>query len=135
MSFQGTMLVGSPIQIQTALPPGTQIPSNRPFTVQWTGGDAGTRVKLTLTSESGIVKNSSSVSGDTALGSITFQPLCSGFHDVVCTFGIPASNNAQVTIEVSPAPATVAVLAAQGISGTVSAPWTYRYIFGGLILQ
>jgi hypothetical protein len=55
VAFQGTFPAGPPIQIQTALRPGTQIPSDQPFIIRWTGGAVGALVKVTLTSGQGIV--------------------------------------------------------------------------------
>jgi hypothetical protein len=99
------------------------------------GGSAGTLVKVTLTSGQGIVTPSDYAYADATSGSIAFQPICSGLRPVFCTLGLPASDHAQVTVEVSPAPGNATILAAPGITGTVSASWTYRYIFGGLSLN
>jgi hypothetical protein len=116
------------IQIQTALGPGTNISFDRPFTIQWKGGTAGTLVKVTLTSVNGPVSTSDYAYADASSGSITFDPLCiSG----VCSLFLAIFNNVQVAVEVSPPPASAAVLTAQGVTGTVTATWTYRYVFSG----
>jgi len=137
VAFQGKVSVGSPIQIQTALGPGTQIRSDRPFTVNWTGGDPGTLVRVALYT-GGIRTEYDDTYADVASGSATFAPICRGAYEgspQFCWFSIPFSNTAEVVVEVLPAPTNVTSLAAQGITDGVELSWKYGYVFGGLTLQ
>jgi len=139
VTFQGRLSVGSPIQIQTPFPAGTKISSSQLFVVKWTGGDPGTLVKSSL-STGGLFDRYDFAVADAPSGSITFAPICVGNpvpagNGVVCSFGLTSSNNAQVVVEVLPAPSTATYVTADGITGTVQLSWAYRYVFGGLVLQ
>ena len=132
--FQGKLSVGSPIRIQTPLPAGTTISSSKPLNINWTGGDQGAVVKVTLVSGNGIASTFDYGYADASSGSFTLQPSCSGFHPVFCSFSLPTSNNAEIIVEISPAPDNVSSFTANGVTGGVQASWTYRYVFGGLVL-
>jgi hypothetical protein len=140
VSFQGAVSLGSPIQISTRLTSGTTISSSQPFTIEWTGGDAGTFVKVSL-GNGNVVDEYTYEYADAASGSLTLSPICegnpvsAGGNGVVCSFGIPYSTNAQVVVEVLPAASAVSFVTADGITQSVQMSWTYRYVFGGLILQ
>jgi uncharacterized protein (TIGR03437 family) len=49
VSLKTSMQVGAPIQLQTTFPVGTAISLSQPLTVKWTGGDANSLVRVTLT--------------------------------------------------------------------------------------
>jgi uncharacterized protein (TIGR03437 family) len=138
--FSGKLAIPSPVQIQTRLSPGTSISMSQPFTVTWTGGDSGGLVKVSLVSAQGILDFYDYAYADASSGSFTFTPNCSGSpigsggSGVICSMSLPTSNNGQVLIEVSPAPGKGASFAATGITGSVQASWTYRYVFGDLVL-
>ncbi len=142
MAFESNLSVGSPIQIQTTLVPGTQISQVQPLVIKWTGGDPGTLVKVSLISvqAGGIYSLYAYGYKDAASGSFTFTPRCSGSppgaggSGVICTFGIPPSYTATVVVEVAPTPSKVTQVGAQGITGTVQISWVYRYVFAGLHL-
>jgi hypothetical protein len=51
VSLNNKLVVGSPIQIQTPLAPGTVISNSQPLAVKWNGGDADTLVEVTLYSD------------------------------------------------------------------------------------
>jgi hypothetical protein len=131
--------VASPIQIQTAFPPGTVIPLSQPLTIRWTGGDPDSLVRLTLTSSSPVGGSTSSYTyGHAADGSLTMTPVCTFGHALfpsVCGFGIPASSNASITVEVMSDPSKTPTVAAPGVTGPVSFSWRYAYGFQGLVLQ
>ena len=122
VAFEGLLSVGSPIQIETTLTPGTKISSSQPFVVKWTGGDPGTLVRISL-STGGVYNRYDYAYVDAALGSFTLSPICmgnpviSGGNGVFCSFGIPSSNAAQVVVEVSPSPSGATYVAADGITG------------------
>jgi len=134
-AFAGQVSVGSPIQIQTDLSPGTTVSSDQPFTLTWSGGDSGTRVTVKLAYTTGLGDYYDYTYADAANGYLTFDPLCTGYpfpagNGQFCTFGLPGID--QVIVEVSAGPNNVASLSAQGITEGVQVSWTYRYIFGGL---
>jgi uncharacterized protein (TIGR03437 family) len=135
VTLRAGLNVDAPIHIQTPLPPGTMIPTRWPLTVKWTGGIPGYLVRLTLISGPGFNRGFSHVYVDAASGSFTFDPLCAPEQPTgspSCSLGPFPSNDAQVIVEVSPGfPISVA---AQGVTGSVQVSWTYRYVFGGLVL-
>jgi hypothetical protein len=138
VSLSASLIVGSPIQLQTSFPAGTTISSSQPLTVQWTGGDPGTLVKLTLISGQGLSARASYSYAPTAAGSLTIPPLCMGHPSpieggVVCSFGLPPSPNSQITIQVLPAQTTSVTM--PGITGPVQLGWQYTYTFPGLTLS
>jgi len=138
IAFQGTLTVGSPVQIQTDLSPGTQIDvgSGQPFTVKFTGGDPGTLVKATLFSGEALVPYSIYAEADAASGAVTFNPRCYPVNGAItCDLGQALVNPVQAVIEVSPYPANISTLQSQGLTGAINATWTYRYVFNGLILN
>jgi uncharacterized protein (TIGR03437 family) len=127
--------VGSPIQIQTPLAPGTAISLSRPFTIGWTGGDPGTLVKLTLTSGSSSVYSYA----DAGSGSLTINPVCTTVSapagsSIVCNFGIPISQAVTINVEVLPALDQVETVSLPGVTGPVKLTWQYSYSFSGLVL-
>ena len=138
VSLSASLIVGSPIQLQSSFPAGTTISSSQPLTVQWTGGDPGTLVKLTLISGQGLSARASYSYAPTAAGSLTIPPLCMGHPSpieggVVCSFGLPPSPNSQITIQVLPAQTTSVTM--PGITGPVQLGWQYTYTFPGLTLS
>ncbi|MEO8660079.1 MAG: hypothetical protein ABI693_16530 [Bryobacteraceae bacterium] len=133
VTYRGRLSVGAPIQIQTVLTAGTAISTSKPLTISWTGGTAGNRVKVMLVSALGVWNPYDYGYVDAETGSFTFQPFCTGFHPVVCSVGLPTGGTAQVVVELSPAPESVTTFPAQGITGSVQASWSNRYVFGGLV--
>ncbi len=133
VSLNTTLQVGSPIQLQTTFAPGATISSSQPLTIQWTGGDASSLVRLQLCTTTCDYTYAHATDG-----SITISPFCtghsvgSGGNGVVCSFGIPQSSNAQISIQV--APANPQVISAPGITGPVQLNWSYTYTFLGLAL-
>jgi hypothetical protein len=56
VQLQDSFAVGSPIQIQTAsLAPGTVVSGSGSLTVNWTGGDPGTLVTMTIVEGAGLI--------------------------------------------------------------------------------
>ena len=131
--------VGSPIQLQTAFPPGTVISFNQPLTIRWTGGDPDALVRLTLTSSSPVGGSRSSYTyGHATDGSLTLTPVCTFGHALfpsICGFGIPESTNGSITVEVMPDPAKQPAVTVPGVTAPVSLGWSYAYGFQGLVLQ
>jgi uncharacterized protein (TIGR03437 family) len=137
VTFEAAMNVDSPIQIQTPYPRGTTISTSQALTVNWTGGTPGDLVKITFTSGPGFNRASDWAYADAGSGTLTIFPFCpQGIYYTsgpnACSLGLETSNDAQVIVEVSPrSPVSVG---AQGITGKLQVSWTYRYVFGGLVL-
>jgi len=135
VQFQGSIAVGSPIQVQTAtLAPGTVVSSSVPFTVNWTGGDPGTLVTIYIVSGTGLAALADYAQADASAGTVTFDPMCSGNpspmgNGVFCSFGLPLAP-LEVVVDVG----NTIPFSAEGITGGVQATWDYRYVFGGLTL-
>jgi uncharacterized protein (TIGR03437 family) len=138
VDLMASLAVGSPIQLLTSFPPGTVISSSQPLTVQWTGGDPGTLVRVALISGQGLTATSDYTYADASSGSLTMPPVCfgnpvsAGGNGVVCTLGLPLSQFAQITVEVLPAHVTT--LNVPGVTGPVQLNWQYSYDFSGLAL-
>jgi uncharacterized protein (TIGR03437 family) len=132
------MTIGAPIQIQTPLPPGTVISSSQPLTLRWTGGDPDSLVRLTLTSMSADGTSTGSYTyGHASDGSLTMIPACTfgnPLNPKFCSFGIPASSNASITVQVMPDPSKIPTVSVPGITGPVSLTWNYAYGFRSLVL-
>lgn len=132
VSFKTSLPVGSPIQITTDLIRGVAIVPPTPVTVQWTGGDRGSTVKVSISET--IQNTTYSLIGyaDASAGSITFEFPCQQVGDPLtpppCTTGIPPSDRTQVVVDVFPEqPLT---FSAEGLTQSVQAKWIYRYVFG-----
>lgn len=133
------LIVGSPIQLQTSFPPGTVVSSSQPLTIKWTGGDPGTLVRVSLSADDGAFTSSDNSYASAASGSLTMLPACSpnpasAEKDVVCTFGLPLSSNARISVGVLPAPNQIPSVRVPGVTGPVQLTWQYTYNFSGLIL-
>jgi hypothetical protein len=92
VALNATLNVGSPIQIETSLAPGTVISSSQPLNIQWTGGTPDALVRVAL--YSGTEYDYSYAHAET--GFLTITPACIGssFSATVCTFGLPFSQDA-----------------------------------------
>ena len=125
ITLSATLNVGSPIQPAPTFAPGAVILSSQPLTVKWAGGDPGTLVRVALFSGGVSIYSYASATA----GSLTMQPRCAG---TVCSFGLPPTINAGITISVVPAQPTAVSL--PGITGGVQLSWSYLYEFSGLTL-
>ena len=129
VDLTASLVVGSPIQLLTTFPAGTVISSSQPLTLKWTGGDPGTLVKLTLISGN----TSDYTYADASSGSLTIPPLCignpfsAGGNGVVCSFGLPLSQSAQIEVQVMPSQAST--VGVPGVTGPVQLTWQYSYDF------
>ncbi|HVV45999.1 MAG TPA: hypothetical protein VHC72_12375 [Bryobacteraceae bacterium] len=139
VSLNTKMTVGSPIQLETSFPPGTEISSSEPLTIRWTGGDPDSVVRMSITSSSSVGGSASSYTyAHTADGSLTIPPVCSGGTPSqpgkVCTFGPSGSSSASISIQVMPDPTKKPSIAVPGITGPVFLSWSYAYSFPFLVL-
>jgi hypothetical protein len=140
VGLAASLTVGSPIQIQTPFPPGTVVSSSQPLTIKWTGGDPGSLVEVILTSGQGLTSASDYSYAEASSGSLTMNPLCTGNpvsaggNGIFCSFGIPLSSNAEITVEVLPNPASTPAVTLPGVTGPVQLTWQYSYIFVELTL-
>jgi len=139
VGLSAKITVGSPIQIQTAFPPGTIISSSQPLTVRWTGGDSNSLVLVTLGSSSVAGGATSTYAYAHATdGSLTINPACASGNPLnpkFCSFGIPASANASIAVTVLPDPSKTPPVTVPGVTGPVSIGWSYVYGFHDLVLQ
>lgn len=134
VGLSGALAVGSPIQVQTNLATGTtiDISSCNTFVINWTGGDPGTLVRVTLRSLTQNVPNYAYGEADASVGSIAFQPVCDrGASPTLGVTGGPI----EAIVEVSPYPSNFTTLTSSATTGSVTATWKYRYVFDGLTLQ
>jgi hypothetical protein len=131
VTLQAGLNIHSPIQIQTPFPPGTTISSSQPLTFKWTGGVPGDIVKVSATAGRGFNRQTVYAYVDASAGSYTLYGDCVGYPTYNCWLGIGADNNGEVSIELSGAPVSVP---ARGITGSVRLSWTYRFVFGGIVL-
>jgi len=136
VQLRGTFTVGPPIQLQSAFPAGTTISESQPFTVKWTGGDATELVKVTLVSGAGKSQMGSYTYAPATAGSLTMPPFCTGTGGKqFCTLGLPLSTNAQVVVNVIPAPDRGTSVQLPGVTGPVQLTYQYGYTFSGLKLS
>jgi uncharacterized protein (TIGR03437 family) len=138
--LMANLVAGSPIELQTSFPPGTVISSSQPLTVKWTGGDPGTLVRVSLISGEGLSALSDYSYADATKGSLTMPPHCTGDpagvggNGVACTFELPLTSNAQISVQVRPDPNHMATIGLPGVTGPVQLTWQYSYNFSGLVL-
>jgi len=131
VSLDTSLQVGAPIQLQTTFPAGTTISLSQPLTVKWTGGDANSLVRLTLTGSQSIYAYAHATDG-----SLSIQPKCifdpaTGGTDA-CAFQLTRGPAAQLRVDVVPAhPDTISL---PGVSGPVQLTWSYSYTFADLTL-
>jgi uncharacterized protein (TIGR03437 family) len=134
VQFQEAMLVGNPIKIQTNLAPGTNISASSPFTIRWSGGDANSVVRVSVTGSPGSSLSYTSYTPATA-GAVTLENNCqiSGEPPAqTCSFFGVAPGPDEVVIEVLPASGLADSIAAQGLTQKVHFTWSYRYVFDGV---
>lgn len=132
VTFQGQLNIPPPIEIQTALTPGTTISESKGITIQWTGGEPGMLVTTSLVAEFGILNLFDVGYVDAGSGSFTFAPSCSG-SPAFCTLFLTPSNTAEIIVELSPGTPTFAQN--QGVTEGIQLSWVYRYVFDGLVLE
>lgn len=142
LQFQGGLSVPAPIQIQTALAPGTQISVSHPFVINWTGGTAGELVKISLIGNTGLHTSASFAYMDASSGSFTFTPFCTPVSPThmgspVCSFGVlmtypSLADNYSLEVDVMPSSGYAAALSTSGTTEGVQLSWKYRYVFDGL---
>jgi hypothetical protein len=129
VSLNTSIQVGASIQVQTTFAAGTTISLSQPLTVKWTGGDANSLVRVTLTGSQSIYAYAHATDG-----SLTIQPKCVPVTGATgsCSFLLTPGGGAQVSVDIVPAnPQTIN---APGVSGPVQATWSYSWTFPGLNL-
>jgi uncharacterized protein (TIGR03437 family) len=135
IAFQDSLTIGSPMIVQTNLSPGTVLSTENPPTIQWTGGDANSIVKLSLVSHApGGNIHSISYYAPANAHSIALQTRCLSGDPTAptfCTFFV-APGPGYITLEVLPASTAADSVPAQGLTQKVSLTWSYRYVFDGL---
>jgi uncharacterized protein (TIGR03437 family) len=136
VSFSTTFSLGTPVQVQTDLSPGTVISASKGFQIQWTGGDAADLVRVELVSSNPTyAANPFDVFwGTVGADSVKMGGLCSqSIHmPPSCSWGLPGTNSGEVIVDVLPANDVAATVSATGLTEGVQLSWVYRYVFGGL---
>jgi uncharacterized protein (TIGR03437 family) len=125
VSLKTNLQVGASIQLQTTFPAGTRISMSQPLTVKWTGGDANSVVRLTLTGSQSIYAYAHATDGE-----LTIQPKCRVLTG--CSFPLDPMQGAQLRVDVLPT--NPQRTSAPGVSGPVQVSWIYSYTFAGLTL-
>lgn len=138
ITFQAALAIGSPVVVQTNLSPGTVLSTRNPPTIQWTGGDANSVVKVSLVTHTpGTNSHSISYFAPANAHSITLETYCVSAEKPAvgaCTFFVP-NGSAYINLEVLPANTAADSIPASGLTGKVNLTWSYRYIFDGLTLS
>jgi len=124
-AFQSSVQIGAGIQV-TINPAGSALLGGVPFTIYWTGGDAGEWINVYLISH-----DESTSALDYAM---RWQVLASDGQ-----FTIPQFNalwgNYELVLEVVPGPSTTYPFSAPGLSLGGQATWKYIYRFEGILAQ
>ena len=137
VSFSTGFTIGSPIQIQTSLSPGTTFSasSGQGIQIRWMGGDPGGLIRLQIVTPVELGTYSSMFWTTVDAGSITILPDCQGnplFRMCLWTFGGANKNNGQLIVDVLPLGYFASTVSAQGLTQGLQVLWMYRYVFGGL---
>jgi uncharacterized protein (TIGR03437 family) len=130
VSLNTSMQVGAPIQLQTTFPAGTTFSLSQPLTVKWTGGDANSLVRVTLTGSQSIYTYAHATDG-----TLTIQPKCisNPFLGGAGGCGFLLTPGAgQISVDV--VPATLQTITTPGVTGPVQVTWSYSWTFTGLSL-
>ena len=93
VALKTNLQAGAPIQLQTTFPAGTTISLSQPLTVKWTGGDANSLVKVTLTGSQSIYAYAKATDG-----ALTIQPKCLPSR-AGCSFHPEAMDGAQLSVD------------------------------------
>jgi|SRR5579883_691145 uncharacterized protein (TIGR03437 family) len=136
--FQQPLSVGSEIKMQTPLTAGTVLSASANKTITWTGGDPTSLIRVTLIDDTTQIASPKDVwYASASEGSITLS-ICTGGvggSQMVCSYGLPPSKNAELAVDVLPANGVADTVAnVLGISQQVRFSWAYHYIFGGLTI-
>jgi uncharacterized protein (TIGR03437 family) len=130
-----SLTIGSPIQLAPAFAPGTAISNTQPLSIQWTGGDANSLVRLSITALPTVGPGAAGIYSyaPASAGSLTVKPKCG--TDGACSFGLAsAAGGVQVQVQVVPDPARLTSITVPGITGPVQASWSYTWNFAGISL-
>jgi hypothetical protein len=133
VTFQETLTVGSPIQIQNPPAPGNLSAGDHPA-IHWTGGSADEVVRLTLGSDVPQINGNYALATARGDAGVLAIPISCAQTGTSCYFGVQPSSPVQLTVEVLPAGGTADSITALGISQRVRFNWSYKYIFGGITL-
>jgi uncharacterized protein (TIGR03437 family) len=123
-AFQASLSFPAPIQIQTNLAPGTIVPINEPFRLDWTGGTADEIVTVRLVGgESDQEYYQGFATGDA--GTVTLQPPSIGYtNQFPLGFG---------RIDVLVTPVQPQTFTAPTLSQPGTQNWMYWYKFTGIV--
>lgn len=131
-AFQTNLQVAAPIQITSQFPRGTEV-VGPPFTITWTGGQAGQTVTLTIRERVVGGVHSAFSQAPATDGHLTMHGFPITGQQVPGEY-LPMypSSDVEVIIEVGPDVSTPQVVSAPGLSLGSLVTWKYEYRFTGL---
>lgn len=134
-SFQASLQIPPPIEITTALPPGTVIPQTQSFRVTWTGGSPDALVRVRLASyPTPITESAIECSAPASSGACTVE-LIRPFPDGPAVLPVIPSDDVRVTVIVGPGAGRVQTFSAPGFTREGTHEWSYEYRFTGLKIR
>jgi uncharacterized protein (TIGR03437 family) len=136
VGLNANLTTGSPIQLQSAFPPGTAISNSQPLAIKWTGGDANSLVRVSINSFPAVGPGAAGIYSyaPASSGSMTINPHCNG-PGTACSFGLSsAAGGIQLQVQVVPDPARMTSITVPGITGPVQLRWSYTWNFVGISL-
>ena len=126
-AFTSTTPIGAGIDLTTSFPPGTNISTQQPITISWTGGDSRSLVTLKAARVTSAYTQYNVCTARASAGTLTMG-LAGRFLGVQPGPG-------EITIEVVPDPAQVPGFSAPGLSLGGQHLWKYSYRFGSITFQ
>jgi uncharacterized protein (TIGR03437 family) len=124
-AFTDSLTVPAPIQITTPLSPGTVIPLDKTFTVQWVDGKPDQTVRVRVRSNS-VFGNECECVAAGSDGRVDLGLISVGYGSVFPV--VPAPDEVVVTVE----PAALRLIPVPGLSLGATHSWKYTFRFEGL---
>jgi uncharacterized protein (TIGR03437 family) len=134
--FATSVAIPAPIQLTTALPPGSSIPDDQNFVVTWTGGNPEDVVSVRLLSvQQGVYGQGGEVVASAADGKAV-MPVYGGSinHGGASLPGVP-SGPVEVVVTHTASAAAATTFQATGLTLGGWHEWMYRFRFSGLTVQ
>ncbi len=134
-AFQASLTIPAPIEITTPLPPGTVIPTDRPFRVAWSGGgpDAVVRMQLISQNTGQDIGTGCVLSAPASDGQLILLPGQQMGPGSPLSLPVLPRDTARVIIAVTPR--QVGTLSAPGLTREATHEWVYEYRFTGLQIR
>ena len=133
-AFQSSVDIGSGIQVTTPVA-GKAFPSNKPLTINWTGGDPNAWVTFRLVGHEGSLDRITVVQTHASDHTVTLGlvgPTTIASHPFLPG---PYDPNMDIVLEVTPEPSAIPEFSAPGVSLGGRHTWKYTYRFEGVTIQ